>query len=176
MPCPTQVSSAGHAIMMPNLTFTQRSDFTYPGMAPSPPSSTGILNQVSRNAVGKSANILFAAELQRRLDAEHIPIISTSLSPGMIATEGQAGLSFGWLHPLWWLLKTCASGSPERGAVPSLYLAAAEEVRERKSEFAGRFVETHLRPVAPSKLAGDPQIARNLWELSEEMVGKWTAA
>ena len=161
--------------MMPGLTFTLTSDFTYPGVAPSPPNSTGVLNQVSRNAVSKSANILFASELQRRIDAENIPIISTSLSPGMIATEGQAGLTFGWLGPVWWLIKTIASGSPEKGAVPSLYLAAAKVVRERKEEFAGRYFEANLKAVAPSKLASDPKLARNLWELSEETVGKWMA-
>ena len=172
---PSQVSSTGHAIMMPDLTFTLPSDFTYPGVAPSPPSSTGILNQISRNAVGKSANILFASELQRHMDAENIPIISTSLSPGIIATEGQAGLTFGLLGPVWWLIKTFASGSPGKGAVPSLYLAVAKEVRNRRGDFAGRYFEPSLRAVAPSKLASDPKIARNLWKLSEETVGKWTA-
>lgn len=155
--------------MMPDLTFTLTSDFTYPGVAP------GVRNQLSRNAVSKSANILFASELQRRMDAENNPIISTSLSPGVIATEGQAGLTFGLLGPVWWLVKTFASGSPEKGAVPSLYLAAAEEVRERKVEFAGRYFDPSLKAVAPSKLASDPKLARNLWELSEETVRKWTA-
>ena len=59
--------------------------------------------------------------------------------------------------------------------MPSLYLAAAEEVRERKEKFAGRYFEANLKAVAPSKLASDPKLARNLWELSEETVGKWTA-
>ena len=109
------------------------------------------------------------------MDAENNTIISTSLSPGIIATEGQAGLTFGLLGPVWWLIKTFASGSPEKGAVPSLYLATAEEVRERKVEFAGRYFEASLKAVAPSKLASDPKLARNLWELSEETVGKWIA-
>lgn len=162
------VSSAGHAFMMPDLTFTLTTDFTYPGVAP------GVRNQLSRNAVSKSANILFASEMQRRMDAENIRIISTSLSPGIIATEGQAGITFGFLGPIWWLIKTFASGSPEKGAVPSLYLATAEEVRERKGEFAGRYFEANLKAVAPSKLASDPKLARNLWELSEKTVRKWT--
>ena len=109
------------------------------------------------------------------MDAKNISIISTSLSPGMIATEGQAGLTFGMWGPVWWLIKTFASGSPEKGAIPSLYLAAAEEVRERKEEFAGRYFETNLKAVAPSKLASDPKLASNLWELSADTVGKWTA-
>ncbi len=92
----------------------------------------------------------------------------------MILTEGLARLSFGLLGPVLWLLKTFASGSPEKGAVPTLYLATAEEVRQRKGEFAGRYVDPSLKAVAPSKLASDPKLARNLWELSEETVGKWT--
>lgn len=59
--------------------------------------------------------------------------------------------------------------------MPSLYLAAAEEVRGEKRRFAGRYFETNLEPAAPSKLASDPKLARNLWELSEEKVRKWTA-
>ena len=109
------------------------------------------------------------------MDAKNIPIISTSLSPGMTATEGQAGVTFGLLGPVWWLIKTFGSRSPEKGAVPSLYLAVAEEVRNKRGDFAGRYFETNLKAVAPSKLASDPKIARNLWELSEKTVGKWTA-
>ena len=108
------------------------------------------------------------------MDAENIPIISTSLHPGLITTEGQAGLSFGLLGPVWWLMKTFFSGSPEKGAVPSLYLATAEEVREKKEEFAGRYFDPSLKVVTPSKLASDPKLASNLWKLSEETVAKWT--
>ncbi|KAK4691420.1 hypothetical protein P7C71_g5577, partial [Lecanoromycetidae sp. Uapishka_2] len=171
----SDVSAAGHRIMMPELTFTSLSDFNYPGIVPSPPDSTGVLNQISRNAVSKSANILFASELQRRMDLENIPIISTSLSPGAVATEGIARIHFGLLGPLWWLIKTFASRSPQKGAVPSLYLATAEEVRERRVEFAGKYVESNLKVVAPSKLASNPKLARNLWVLSEEAVAKWMA-
>lgn len=109
------------------------------------------------------------------MDAENIPIISTSLNPGIVATEGQSRLTFGLLGPFWWLIKTFASGSPGKGAVPSLYLAVAEEVRNRKEDFAGRYFDPSLKAVAPSKLASDPKLATNLWELSEKTVEKWTA-
>ena len=71
-------------------------------------------------------------------------------------------------------MKKFFSGSAEKGAEPSLYLAAAEEVRQRKGEFAGKYIDPSLKPVATSKLASDPKLARNLWELSEETVAKWT--
>jgi hypothetical protein len=161
--------------MMPELSFTLPSDFTYPGAAPSPPDHTGVRNQTSRNAVSKTANILFASELQRRMDAENIPIISTSLSPGAVATEGLAGITMGWLGPVWWLVKTLMSKSPEKGAVPSLYLAVGTEARAEPDKFKGLYFEENCKAVAPSKLASDPKVARALWELSEETVKKWTA-
>ncbi len=161
--------------MMPELSFTLPSDFTYPGAAPSPPDHTGFRNQTSRNAVSQTANILFASELQRRMDAENVPIISTSLSPGLTATEGQARITMGWLGPLWWLIKTFMSRSPEKGAVPSLYLAVGTEARAEPDKFKGLYFKENCKAVAPSKLASDPKVARALWELSEETVKKWTA-
>lgn len=161
--------------MMPELSFTLPSDFTYPGLTPSPPDHTGFRNQTSRNSVSKTANILFASELQRLMDAENISIISTSLSPGLIATEGQAGITMGLFGPVWWLIKTFMSGSPEKGAVPSLYLAVGRDAREEPEKFKGLYFEENCKAVAPSKLVSDPKVARNLWRLSEETVKKWTA-
>ena len=160
---------------MPNLSFTLSSDFRYPGAAPSPPDHTGVRNQLSRNAVSQTVRILFASELQHRMDAENVPIISTSLSPGAIATEGQARIKMGWLGPVWWLVKTFMSKSPQMGAVPSLYLAVGTEVRAKPAKFKGLYFEQDCRAVAPSKLASDPNVARALWELSEETVKNWTA-
>ncbi|KAK2054710.1 NAD(P)-binding protein [Colletotrichum caudatum] len=40
-----------------------------------------------RYALAKLANVLFAKELQRRLDARDIPVISTSMHPGGAATD-----------------------------------------------------------------------------------------
>lgn len=160
--------------MMPELSFTLPSDFTYPGAAPSPPDHTGVRNQFSRYAVSKAANILFASELQRRMDAENISIISTSLHPGTVATEGLAGITMGWLGPVWWLAKMLMSGSPEKGAVTSLYLAVGTEARAEPDKFKGLYFDEHCKAVAPGKVASDPKAARALWELSEETVKKWT--
>lgn len=108
------------------------------------------------------------------MDVENVPIISMSLHPGMVGTEGAAGMNFGWLGPIWWLVKKFILEDPEKGAVPSLYLAAAREVEEEPERFKGLYFEPSLKAVAPSALASDPKVARNLWELSEETVKKWT--
>lgn len=69
------------------------------------------------------------------MDAENVRIICTSLSPGLVATEGQAGITMGWFGPVWWLIKTFMSKSAEKGAVPSLYLAVGVEAREKPENF-----------------------------------------
>jgi hypothetical protein len=158
---------------MAPLTFNLPSDFTYPGISPSPPTHTGFLNQSSRNAVAQTAIILFTSELQRRMDAENIPMICTCLSPGGVATEGQAGVRMGWFTPLWWVIKRVMSKGAEKGALPGLWLAVGREVRDGKEGFKGGYFEEDRRMVEPSRLAGDEVVAGNLWELSEKMVGKW---
>ena len=40
---------------------------------------------------GKLTNVLFASELQRRLDAQGVPILSLSVHPGGVATNGALG-------------------------------------------------------------------------------------
>jgi len=44
----------------------------------------------------KLLNILFALELQRRVDEQNIPIISMSIHPGLVATETGLNLFLGW--------------------------------------------------------------------------------
>jgi NAD(P)-dependent dehydrogenase (short-subunit alcohol dehydrogenase family) len=67
----------------------------------------------------KLANVLFAKELQRRLDAFGIPILSLSVHPGGVATNGAAGFLGGRDNDLF-----RASMSPADGALTPLYAAA----------------------------------------------------
>ena len=80
-----------------------------------------------------------------------------------------------WLWPVWWLIKTFLSKSPEKGATPSLYLAVGTEVRAEPDKFKGLYFGENCKAVAPSKLASDPMVARALWKLSEETVMNWMA-
>lgn len=105
----------------------------------------------------KLANILFTRELARRLQGRGVT--ANAVHPGVVAT----GLLFsGWriarlVRPL--------LRDPARGAEPSAYLALSPEV----AGVSGGYFVDH-RPVEPSARAKDPETAKRLWEVSEELV------
>lgn len=108
--------------------------------------------------VSKLANVLFSAELGRRLGGSGVT--TYALHPGVVATE--VWRSVPW--PLGWLLKL-AMLSAEKGARTSLHCATS----------AGAAAETGLyydecRPKRPSRVAQDAALAKALWEHSEDWV------
>lgn len=109
----------------------------------------------------KLANILFTAELARRL--EGTGVAATCLHPGVVAT------GFGREGP--WFVRTFQKVSgrflldPGRGADTLVWLATSPEV---EGASGGYFVKR--KPVEPSRAARDPAAARRLWEVSERLV------
>jgi NAD(P)-dependent dehydrogenase (short-subunit alcohol dehydrogenase family) len=125
----------------------------------------------------KFANVLFALELDRRLRAAAIPMRSVLAHPGYAATNLQTSGPTGPVRPLLALGNRLVAQSAERGALCQLFAAvepAAESGRFYGPDgFAGlRGYPVEVQPV-PS--ARDPETARRLWELSEELTGvRWT--
>ena len=121
----------------------------------------------------KLANLLFALELDRRLRAGRVDVKSMAAHPGYAATNLQfAG------PPLVDRLamrvgNAVIAQSEEMGALPTLY--AATEPGLPGGTYAGPdgLLEQrgHPKPVAPSGAARDEDVARRLWEVSEEMTG-----
>jgi len=108
--------------------------------------------------VSKLANVLFSAELGRRLAGSGVT--TYSLHPGVVATE--VWRSVPW--PFGWLMKL-ALISPAKGARTTLHCATS----------AGAAAETGLyydecRPKTPSRVARDEALAKDLWERSEQWV------
>jgi NAD(P)-dependent dehydrogenase (short-subunit alcohol dehydrogenase family) len=121
----------------------------------------------------KLANLLFALELDRRLRAWGSKVKSMAAHPGYAATNLQfAG------PPLVDQLamrvgNAVIAQSEEMGALPILY--AATEPGLAGGTYAGPdgLLEQrgHPKPVAPNRAARDEDVARRLWEVSEEMTG-----
>lgn len=122
-------------------------------------------------AQSKLANLLFTVELQRRIDASGHDVLSLAAHPGITATnlarymtadQYNAALQrFGNLMPA------------SQGALPSLYAAAAEDVK--KASLYGPDGENGLNgyPVL-TQTAGiiqDPLLAIKLWETAETITG-----
>lgn len=111
----------------------------------------------------KLANILFTAELARRLDGSGVT--ATCLHPGVVAT------GFGREGPLLirefqrWVGRLLLL-DPQRGAETLVWLASSPEVAGASGAY---YVKRRL--VTPSRAARDAAAAHRLWLLSERLTG-----
>jgi NAD(P)-dependent dehydrogenase (short-subunit alcohol dehydrogenase family) len=109
-------------------------------------------------AVSKLANLLFSAELARRLADSDVS--TYSLHPGVVATEVWRALP-GWVRPL---LPFLGMLTPEQGARTTLHCAMVAP----QSETGLYYADCH--PVPPAPLGQDAHLARELWQRSESWV------
>jgi NAD(P)-dependent dehydrogenase (short-subunit alcohol dehydrogenase family) len=109
----------------------------------------------------KLANILFTAELARRL--EGTGVTANCFHPGTVAT--------GFNHNNGTLMRLAMTvirpvlRSPERGAETLVWLVDSEEAR---AENGGYFVDR--KRVQPEPPARDAEAARRLWELTQQQL------
>jgi NAD(P)-dependent dehydrogenase (short-subunit alcohol dehydrogenase family) len=112
--------------------------------------------------VSKLLNILFTAELARRLAGTGVT--ANCLHPGFVRTSLGRDVTgiLGAVLPLVLRLRP----GPAAGARTPVYLASSPEVA---GVTGGYFV--NCRPAEPSALAKDGQAAARLWALSEDLAG-----
>jgi NAD(P)-dependent dehydrogenase (short-subunit alcohol dehydrogenase family) len=121
----------------------------------------------------KLANLLFALELHRRLTAAGSTVRSLAAHPGYASTNLQTTAPPALDRALMAVSNRLFAQSAEMGALPTLYAAT------KRGLAGGTFVgpdgmgeqRGHPEPVAPSAAARDPETARRLWEVSEELTG-----
>jgi NAD(P)-dependent dehydrogenase (short-subunit alcohol dehydrogenase family) len=120
----------------------------------------------------KLANLLFTSELQRRLTAAGSAIIATAAHPGYAATNLQFHSRRRSLDLLSGIGNRLLAQSQEDGALPTLY-AAVEAIPGNSFAGPSGFMEGRGAPelVGRSKAAQDAEVARRLWEVSEELTG-----
>lgn len=119
-------------------------------------------------AQSKLANILFTNELARRLEGTQVT--ANSLHPGFVNTgfgKNNGGLIGAALN----LVTPLMGRTPEKGAETLIYLASSPEVEGVTGKY---FVDNKESSV--SSAARDPEQARRLWEISEELTGLNAAA
>lgn len=110
----------------------------------------------------KLANILFTAELARRLEGSGVTV--NSLHPGAVSTRlGQNNGA--WARAIIGLLRPFFR-SPDNGAATSVYLASSPVVEGVSGKY---FVNCKER--RPSRAAQDADAARRLWDISAGMTG-----
>ncbi len=125
----------------------------------------------------KLANLLFAFELHRRAQAGSLGLTSVAAHPGYAGTDLQR------VGPRMEQARTreravmvanrLFSQSPHAGALPSLYAATAPDVEGGDYVGPDGPAEVWGRPtkVSAARQAYDPELARQLWDVSEELTG-----
>jgi len=120
----------------------------------------------------KLANLLFTSELQRRLSDAGSTVLATAAHPGYAATNLQFHSGRRTLDLLSVVGNRVLAQDEDAGALPTLYAAVADVP---PNSFAGPdgLMEMRGKPklVGRSKAAKDTEVARRLWEASEELTG-----
>ncbi len=120
----------------------------------------------------KLANLLFTAELQRRLSAAGSPVLATAAHPGYAATNLQFHSGRRLFDVISGLGNRVLAQDATGGALPTLYAALAD-VPGNSFAGPGGFMELRgpAKLVGRSRAAEDAGVARRLWEVSEELTG-----
>ncbi len=108
--------------------------------------------------MAKLANVLFAAELARRLQGTGVT--TYSLHPGVVASDVWRALPW----PIGPLIKPFMLSSQE-GAATTLYCATSPECATQSGLYYDK-----CKAVSPSRVARDAQLAQRLWQASEQWI------
>jgi len=120
----------------------------------------------------KLANLLFTAELQRRLSAAGSPVLAMAAHPGYAATNLSFHSQRRWMDFISTVGNRVLAQDEDSGALPTLYAAVAD-VPGNSFAGPGGFMEQRGAPklVGRSNAAQDTAVARRLWDVSEELTG-----
>jgi NAD(P)-dependent dehydrogenase (short-subunit alcohol dehydrogenase family) len=119
----------------------------------------------------KLANLLFTSELQRCLSAAGSSVTATAAHPGYAVTNLQRHVASNPAFRIFDLIGSrLIAQDADGGALPTLYAAVADVPGD---SFAGPggFLQQRGpgKLVSRSRAARDPEVARRLWEVSEQL-------
>ena len=121
----------------------------------------------------KLANMLFAQELARRLEAAGSPVMANVCHPGYSNTNLQSTGPEGFLVGLYSVLNRVWAQSSYKGAIPTVLAVAGEEAESGGYYGPVKFMDS-VGPVGNARIAGrgrKQDTAAELWRRSEELVG-----
>lgn len=121
----------------------------------------------------KLANLVFAIELQRRLDAAGSGVKSMAAHPGYSATNLQSAAAPLADRIVMRFTNAVLAQSAEMGALPLLYAATEPGLPGGSYVGPDGIAEQrgHPKVVRPVASARDEDTGRRLWEISEELTG-----
>jgi NAD(P)-dependent dehydrogenase (short-subunit alcohol dehydrogenase family) len=124
-------------------------------------------------AQSKGANLMFALDLDRRLQASGMKSISIACHPGYTNTNLQSTGPTGFFSALYKITNPLLAQSGADGALPTVLAAAGTEAK--RGGYYGPQKWGELRgPVGDAKVAPyalNDETAKELWDQSEQLVG-----
>ena len=121
-----------------------------------------------RYAIAKLALSVFAEELQRRLDADGVPILCASLDPGSVLSDDVLSIFVAPMRPL----AQRSMVSVDQGSFNALYVTTSPELRQRSDmPHGGYFEPVGVRATAHPMTADEKQ-ARGLWQATTVEVNR----
>lgn len=137
--------------------------------------------------LSKAANVLFTVELERRLLESGAKGSAVTMHPGVVQTDlGRyiiGGVAAEDAHPTQDVEPPSGVGAflksnvldrviltVDKGANTQIYLAAAADTGGDRTRVGGLFFDK-MKEVKATDAASDPELAKELWRLSEELTG-----
>jgi NAD(P)-dependent dehydrogenase (short-subunit alcohol dehydrogenase family) len=125
----------------------------------------------------KAANLLFIAELSRRANAAGLHLVAAAAHPGYAATNLTASGPAAGKHRIavavTQLMDRIIGQSPQQGALPQLLAATGPAVATDDYYGPAHLGESrgHPKLVDRTRHVKDQELARRLWQRSEELTG-----
>ena len=121
----------------------------------------------------KLANLLFTYELQRRFEAVGADAIALGVHPGGSNTNLARHLYDRWYFRLFRRLEPVMMQSAAMGALPTMRAATDPNATGGQYFGPGGFMEQRGYPVAveSNDASHDEEVARQLWQASEQLTG-----
>lgn len=121
----------------------------------------------------KMANLLFTYELQRRLEKAGSKTITAAAHPGVSITNLANHLEGKLMYKVFMLFSGFITHPPSQGALPQIRASVDPEVQGGTYYGPDRMGEMKGDPVLveSTKPSHDPDDAKRLWEISEQMTG-----
>ena len=119
-------------------------------------------NVIKAYSQSKLANVLFTRELARRVKERGITV--NCCHPGAVATNMGVNRETGFGKTITGILKPFFL-TPAEGARTAIFLATDESVKDISGEYFYK-----CRIAKSSKRSKDPELAKKLYELSEQLV------
>lgn len=122
-----------------------------------------------RYSLAKAANMMFARELQRRLDARGSGIISMSVHPGGVKSDAALAIFANFMKPVMRQVMV----SEDQGSFTTLFAATALQVRSDADMYKGSYVEPVGKITPQHPVTKDKEQASGLWDTTTAVASKY---